>query len=386
MEKLVLRGIMYGADKIPDKWFERVPGGYFKEKEQERRDHRNDEKRRSKREKSHCRRYSDEFEDRKARYDDDEYYEYDRHARPTDRRRRHVRSRSSYDGSNDFDPSHADKNHRNAARRRTYHEDDNRYANEDEFSRRGSSRRSYGPNGRPYDAPPIGGLNSPDNLSSNFKTNSIDSRNAAAAAAASAGTAAALSQQAQRSPIPPAAPVVAPIITGYVPYANIYGTSATQSPATCQAYPPPPPVSVASSIQPNSLNQVSPPPLPSDQFSKPSSASPYDPRAYAETSYSPSPRQQDPYTPPHSISPPRRARSERRPARNSERPSRANQGFVDPRKHMPPPTGPPSTSSGRRDDRRTSEWAHDQDTISRREARDRARRDAQADARGNRSE
>ncbi|TKA22854.1 hypothetical protein B0A50_07754 [Salinomyces thailandicus] len=33
MEKLILRSIMYGADKIPDSWFDKVPGGFYKAKE-----------------------------------------------------------------------------------------------------------------------------------------------------------------------------------------------------------------------------------------------------------------------------------------------------------------------------------------------------------------
>ncbi|TKA73680.1 hypothetical protein B0A55_05621 [Friedmanniomyces simplex] len=30
MEKLILRSVMYGADRIPDSWFEKVPGGFYK--------------------------------------------------------------------------------------------------------------------------------------------------------------------------------------------------------------------------------------------------------------------------------------------------------------------------------------------------------------------
>ncbi|KAI6820841.1 hypothetical protein KC364_g11815 [Hortaea werneckii] len=33
MEKLILRSIMYGADKIPDSWFDKVPGGFYKAKD-----------------------------------------------------------------------------------------------------------------------------------------------------------------------------------------------------------------------------------------------------------------------------------------------------------------------------------------------------------------
>ncbi|KAI7190979.1 hypothetical protein KC363_g4107 [Hortaea werneckii] len=33
MEKPILRSIMYGADKIPDSWFDKVPGGFYKAKD-----------------------------------------------------------------------------------------------------------------------------------------------------------------------------------------------------------------------------------------------------------------------------------------------------------------------------------------------------------------
>ena len=61
MEKLVLRGIMYGADKIPDSWFEKVPGGYYKgPQDKQSKPNDKDDKRRDKREKSRRRRPSDE--------------------------------------------------------------------------------------------------------------------------------------------------------------------------------------------------------------------------------------------------------------------------------------------------------------------------------------
>lgn len=31
VEKLILRSILYGADKIPDSWFEKLPGGYYRD-------------------------------------------------------------------------------------------------------------------------------------------------------------------------------------------------------------------------------------------------------------------------------------------------------------------------------------------------------------------
>ncbi|KAK4945082.1 hypothetical protein LTR66_014434 [Elasticomyces elasticus] len=37
MASLGLKAIAYGADKIPDSWFEKVPGSYYKAKEEKRR-------------------------------------------------------------------------------------------------------------------------------------------------------------------------------------------------------------------------------------------------------------------------------------------------------------------------------------------------------------
>lgn len=53
--------VMYGADKIPDKWFEKVPGGYFREKEKHAKE------KQKKRQDRRARRYSDADD-----YDDDD--------------------------------------------------------------------------------------------------------------------------------------------------------------------------------------------------------------------------------------------------------------------------------------------------------------------------
>lgn len=96
----------------------------------------------------------------------------------------------------------------------------------------------------------------------------------------------------------------------------------------------PPPASAASSIQPNSMNQVSPPLVPpADATKYPPTSGPYDPRNYANPYQAPLRGHEDPYTPSYTPSrtpspslestatPPRRTRSERRPPnRDKDRP------------------------------------------------------------------
>lgn len=331
MEKLVLRGIMYGADKIPDSWFEKVPGGYFKEKEQERRDHNKDverEKRRNKREKSRRRRHSDEYEDHRPRYDEDPY-DSDQPGRASERHRRHARSRSSYDGGADYDPEE-DERERRRARRRTY---------ADGFSQPGSARHSYVPDGRPYDFSPVGSQRPSYHPDQEAYGRSRRERDAAAAAAAGAGTAAAMAQQTSRhtstaSPVAPVAPPNGPpsaAAAKYVPYANIYGSSASRSPAARQMFSPPPAPPTASSnssVQANSINQVAPVGLPANPYDYPPAGTKYDSRGFPDpysTTYS---RPHDSFdysrSPSPSLNstatPPRRARSERRPNCDKERP------------------------------------------------------------------
>jgi hypothetical protein len=302
MEKLVLRGIMYGADKIPDSWFEKVPGGFYKEKEKEkeRKQHQKDEKRRSQShrcDRSRRRRHSDEYEDSRRRRHDEDVDREDRAGYATERRRRHERSRSSYDGGADYD-SDGSERARRRARRRTY-DDNERYGYDDGFSRPNGARHSY--------APPTGSHRPSQYPDPNV--NSASKRASAAAAAASAGTAAALAQQAQRhaavaSPpiVPVAAPVPGSVPVSYIPYANIYGAGSPYQQGAPNAFSPPP----AASISPVQPNIVPGAPL----------VNPYSPVNAAVQS-----QRRDSYIPSHSHSPssdggavpPRRTRSERRP-------------------------------------------------------------------------
>lgn len=314
MEKLVLRGIMYGADKIPDSWFDKVPGGFYKQKERERQQHEKDERRRnggSRREKSRRRRHSDEYDDRRPRYDEDPYAG-DRPGRATERRRRHERSRSSYDGGDDYEPGESETERRRA-RRSTYGNND-RYGHDDGFSRPSGARHSYAPDGRPQDFSPVSG-HRPSQYPDPYM-NAASKRASAAAAAASAGTAAAMAQQAQghasaASPpiVPIAAPVPGSVPANYTPYANIYGPGVAHPQVAPQMFSPPP----ATPISPVQGNVV-----PGASYGYPAVNTTYQ----ATQSH-----QRDPYPPSHSpnpsldsaIAPPRRARSERRPKHDQEK-------------------------------------------------------------------
>lgn len=299
MEKLVLRGIMYGADKIPDSWFEKVPGGFYKEKERNRQQHEKDEKRRSqshKREKSRRRRHSDERDDRRRHYDEDADRE-DRSGHATERRRRHERSRSSYDGGADYDSEDTERERRRA-RRRTYGDND-RYGHDD-----GHRASNY-----------------PDP-----NANSASKRASAAAAAASAGTAAAIAAQQQNqryapvasSPIVPvAAPVPGSVPASYIPYANIYGAAAAYPQGSPQAFSPPPAASM-SPVQPNVV--------PGAYGYSPVNAA-VNARGFPDPNQPSQSHRRDSYVPSHSHSPssdsgaapPRRTRSERRPHHDYEK-------------------------------------------------------------------
>ena len=316
MEKLVLRGIMYGADKIPDSWFEKVPGGFYKEKE--RKQHEKDEKRRSqshRRDRSRRRRHSDEHEDRRRRYDEDADRE-DRAGYATDRRRRHERSRSSYDGGADYDSEETERERRHD-RRRTYGDND-RYGYDDGSSRPNGARHNYAPDFSPT------GSHRPSQYP-DPKVNSASKRASVAAAAASAGTAAAFAQQTQRhNPVasPPVVPVAAPVPgsvpVSYIPYSDIYGAGAPYPRGAPNAFSPPPAASV-SPVQPNVVPGA-------PQAYSPANA-PINARGFPDPNQPLRSHRRDSYVPSNSQSPssdgraaaPRRTRSERRPHHDNEK-------------------------------------------------------------------
>lgn len=108
--------LMYGADKIPDSWFEKVPGGYYREKKRVENE-RNKQRRRARHYSDvvHGRDdddgyLSDDYEARKGRNrhqsdfddDDDEYHGKDRSRR--NRGKSVGASRGNLDGSRSEDP------------------------------------------------------------------------------------------------------------------------------------------------------------------------------------------------------------------------------------------------------------------------------------------
>lgn len=299
MEKLVLRGIMYGADKIPDSWFDKVPGGYYKaEKEAEKRQKQQGAAKSttdlqmphhsSRRNKSRRRRHSDEYEDRRPRYDEDPYAGQ-RPGYGSDRQRRYERRRSSYDGGDDYDPYYDDYG-RGYDRRGRYDDRYNdRYAYNDGYGATGPRGQDYGPGNVRFEPPPMG-----DHRSSYSATGPPGGSqyappvDPATAAAAGAGAAAAahMNNQASRGSSGGTG--------GYVPYSNIYGPTATQPQGSRHPFSPPPDSSTGS-VQPNGMNQLAAP------FSPPSSTAP-GANAYNQpppSGYGPGPMYEDPYNDPY---------------------------------------------------------------------------------------
>lgn len=308
----MLRGIMYGADKIPDSWFEKVPGGFYKQKESERRQHEKDEKRhsRSRRDRSRRRRHSEVYEDRRPRYDDEDH-DKERSGRTTDRRRRHARSQSSYDGGADYDSEELERERRHG-RRRDF-DDDDRYGYDDGSSRRSAAKPAYVPSHYP-----------------DSNINAANRRDAAAAAAASAGTAAAMAHQYPRqNPVasPPIVPVAAPVPGAvpatYMPYAHIYGSSGAHPQSPPQMYSPPP-LTAFSPVQPSNVVPGASPLVPPGH---PVPNTAYAPRGFPDSYHSSQSRRRDSQFQSPSPSPsfdstgkaPQRARSERRPHRDNEK-------------------------------------------------------------------
>ncbi|KAK4507992.1 hypothetical protein PRZ48_001727 [Zasmidium cellare] len=244
MEKLILRGVMWGADKVPDHWFEKVPGGFYKDKEGNT--HKQPEKSEDMRKHRSSRRYSedDDYEDsRKSRRDDhDDGYRSDGHGRHSHR---------SYDGPDDSYDTINDRPRRRRSRVDKY--------------------RNGGDTDRPKRAPREPRNGDPElNGGFSYHNGPVDpplsplSPHAAAAAAAAGAGYMYPSGSIASNPMSPPPPTGQPnpasqststlrggMATGYVPYANIYGQP--QQPQ----YPPP--ASDTGSVQPNFMNQVAPP-------------------------------------------------------------------------------------------------------------------------------
>ncbi|CAK3982817.1 Hypothetical predicted protein [Lecanosticta acicola] len=223
MEKLILRGVMYGADKIPDSFFDRIPGGYYRAKE--KKDEMTKKKRRSRRTYS-----DDEYEGDESRRGRDDGY----------RSEGHGRHDKSYDGNDD---EHYDNiNHR--PRRQRSRADI--YRGRDERSDRSSRHNeprvdggfSYG--GSPVVPPPMSP--SQADVASPLET-SYSPRQFSPQPQAPAG----YQNPAQHNRS--TSTLRGGMATGYVPYADIYGGPTFN----------PPPASDIGSVQPNYMNQVAPP-------------------------------------------------------------------------------------------------------------------------------
>ena len=109
---------MYGVDKVPDSWFDKVPGGYYRTKAKDdkaRLDEDKDKRQRRHRRRSEASRdydddpyFSDEVDDRRGRhrssknYDDDEYGGRGHHRRS---RGKSLGAERGYDGTRWEEPS-----------------------------------------------------------------------------------------------------------------------------------------------------------------------------------------------------------------------------------------------------------------------------------------
>ncbi|KAK6422594.1 hypothetical protein LTR81_004754 [Elasticomyces elasticus] len=248
MEKLILRSVMYGADKIPDSWFEKVPGGYYKTKEGKAAAAREQSKRESKND-SGRHDSADSRKDRRSRRHSAGEGQpspspHDAHReegqRPFDppRRRDSDRQRGSYDGIEEDDGGYYSgddrrrrRNHGSTRRRRS-HEDERvyNYVNGPPPPRDDRRDERRYDDGAPYpernNFGPIPRVH-PDQYA--------QALGAAALTGAGMGVAAGASRP-YNDPISPATQSSQPVsigrngvAAGYVPYAHIYGGPASQT-------------------------------------------------------------------------------------------------------------------------------------------------------------
>ncbi|PPJ51054.1 hypothetical protein CBER1_07539 [Cercospora berteroae] len=312
MEKLILRGVMWGADKVPDEWFEKIPGGYYKAKEKkadvEDELEKQENKSSAKMKKRRSRRYSDdEYEDdRDSRDDRENGYRSDGH------QSRRSDAKKPVDGADDFDEiNNRPRRKRSRARRR---DDDDKYGKDDGHHR--SSRKrggvEYGDGAVPpaeqpppsvtYTDPMAGaaamgggfaaaqafqhngafGSPAPSNVAYGSPLPSNGAYGSPQASSGAYGSpqpfqpqsniAGSVNSSFGHDPNQPPARSTSTLrggmSTGYVPYAHIYG-----GPTHAQGYPPP--QSDVGSVQPTYMNQVAATkvaPPPSDYQQNPNNA------------------------------------------------------------------------------------------------------------------
>nr|POE79486.1 hypothetical protein CFP56_07551 [Quercus suber] len=241
MEKLILRSVMYGADKIPDSWFDKIPGNFYKparddskmdhKKQADERHHRSDHHHRS-------RRYSAGEESRGQRPN----LEGDRSE--GERHRSHRRGRSSYDGGED-DRYSGDDRHRRRRHggdrdsRQSRNNDDHRYGYRDGYGSplRDQSVDDYRAHRR----------HSPQSDVDHREQNGWSRRMSRHGGARDRDDGIAPKDAAHPSdgsPLPTQPPAASQV---YVPYAHLYGgPKSTSAPSS------------AGSVQPNAFNQVTP--------------------------------------------------------------------------------------------------------------------------------
>lgn len=252
MEKLILRSVLYGADKIPDHWFEKVPGGFYKSKDPNKNGSNNSNNTKSKSSSGgtgdrNSNRDNDtrDYKERRS-YDDSGY-------RSEGGRRSDRRNRSSYDGGADSDHRRRDDRRRpqeERSHRRRHSLDDDRYGHDDGHrsprdrhpdDRQERGRRDPSDRLRDEGRPSTGGSDRPSNKY-------ITPAALAGGGAATAAPAAAPPYPSSNPQSPtfskhpfPQEPQARPASSsnGYVPYAHIYGTP---PPPPQQQFPPPPPI------------------------------------------------------------------------------------------------------------------------------------------------
>lgn len=287
MEKLILRSVMYGADKIPDGWFEKVPGGFYKKQEAQNKREANDRDRQkqsntesnkaSRGDRSNRSRRNSTGEELSRGPPRDDDFDDSGYRSEGHRRRHGGQGRSSYDGGDDEhyysgEDRRRRRQHGGDRRRRRGHDDDRR-GYEDGYrgppprdDRHGDPRADGGR--QPYPEQVEHPYVEPQRQSNPFSPRgSVVEGMTAGAGGAALGAAYANGNANPASPTPmspnpmsptPRSPQTGGAAGGYVPYSHIYGNGSSNQQTDRQPFSPPPPSS-SGSVQPNQFNQVSPP-------------------------------------------------------------------------------------------------------------------------------
>ena len=256
----MLRSVMYGADKIPDSWFDKVPGGFYKTKDGKTHavKDKDKDKDKSKRDSDNASRRSTSDSrksggDRSRRYSTGEALRDQKDGRQDDGSRSRLQTRprdrdrdrpqrSSYDGMEDDDEDGA------------YYSGDDRHRRRKHGSTRQPRRRSF-EDDRGYPQMMSGGLGSPPPRDERRMNDQFGQAPPVApmapmmGAAAMTGARIGLESEARRAydgPISPPPPQTSQpagngkpsIASGYVPYAHIYGAPAQQTREPRRVTPP----------------------------------------------------------------------------------------------------------------------------------------------------